>query len=97
MAEINKLSVGEALDKLRGTETPRSKMTRLDEEIGALDQETQRLRMTRRRVERDQRAGATRPDGQKANTGRSTTLIISGTLIGIVVVILVLAWSGGLF
>jgi len=54
MAEINKLSAGQALDKLRGADAPRSKMTRLDEEIRALDQETQRLRMTRRRLERNQ-------------------------------------------
>jgi len=97
MAEINKLSVGQALDKLRGTDAPRSKMTRLDEEIGALDQETQRLRMTRRRLERDQRSGSTRSDGQEVNTGRVTKLIISGITIGIVIVILVLAQNGGLF
>jgi len=97
MAEINKLSAGQALDKLRGTDAPRSRMTRLDEEIGALDEETQRLRMTRRRLERDQRAGSTRSDGQQANTNRVTKLIISGITIGIVIVILILAWNGGLF
>ena len=97
MAEINKLSAGQALDKLRGADAPRSKMTRLDEEIRALDQETQRLRMTRRRLERNQRAGLTRPDGQEANTGRVTKLIISGAMIGVVVVTLVLAWNGWLF
>jgi hypothetical protein len=97
MAEINKLSVGQALDKLREADAPRSKMTRLDEEIGALDQETQRLRMTRRRLERDQRAGSTRPDCQEANIGRVTRLIISGITIGIVIVILILAWNGGRF
>jgi len=97
MAEIIKLSAGQALDKLRGADAPRSKMTRLDEEIRALDQETQRLRMTRRRLERNQRAGLTRPDGQEANTGRVTKLIISGAMIGIVVVTLVLAWNGWLF
>jgi len=97
MAEINKLSVGQALDKLREADAPRSNMTRLDEEIGALDQETQRLRMARRRLERDQRAGSTRSDGQEANTGRVTRLIISGITIGIVIVILTLAWNRGLF
>jgi hypothetical protein len=30
MAEISKLSVGQALDKLRGTDAPSSKMTQLD-------------------------------------------------------------------
>jgi hypothetical protein len=98
MAEINKLSVGQALDKLRDTDAPRSNMTRLDEEISALDQETQRLRMARRRLERDQRSSSTKPNGQQANTGRPTKLIVSGIVtIGMVVVILVLAWNGRLF
>ena len=96
MAEITKLSVGRALDKLRGTDAPRSRMTRLDEEIGALDEETQRLRMTRRRLERDQRAGSTGPDAQKANARHVTKLKISGIIIGIVIVIAILAWMWGL-
>lgn len=54
MAEINKLSVGEALDKLRSSGTKISKITRLDQEIDAIDKETQRLRAERRRLERDQ-------------------------------------------
>ena len=47
MADTSKLSVGKALEKLRGTDEPKSKMTRLDEEIDALDAETQRLRTMR--------------------------------------------------
>ncbi len=31
MAEISKLSVGQALDKLRNAEMPKSKITRLDD------------------------------------------------------------------
>jgi hypothetical protein len=42
MADTTKLSVGKALEKLRGTDV-KSKMTRLDEKIDALDEETQRL------------------------------------------------------
>ena len=57
MAETTKLSVGQALEKLRGTDSPKNKVTRLDEKIDALDEETQRLRAARRRLERDQRAG----------------------------------------
>jgi hypothetical protein len=34
--------------KLRGTDEPKSKMTRLDEKIDALDEETRRLRAMRR-------------------------------------------------
>ncbi len=55
MAEIGKLSVGKALEKLRGTEEANSKMVRLDEEINALDETTRRLRALRLRVERDQK------------------------------------------
>ena len=48
MAETTKLSVGQALDKLRGTETSKTKMTRVDEKIDALDKEAQRLKAMRR-------------------------------------------------
>ncbi len=61
MAEINKLSVGQVLDKLRSTGTKTTKITRLEEEIDAIDKETQRLRAERRRIERDQ-AGPTKRD-----------------------------------
>ena len=43
MAEINKLSVGEALDKLRRTDV-QSKQTRLHEKMDALDEEIQRMK-----------------------------------------------------
>ena len=59
MAETTKLSVGQALEKLRGADAPQAKMTRLDDKIHALDEETQRLRAMRRRLERVQRAGST--------------------------------------
>ena len=59
MAEITKLSVGQALDKLRGTDAPASKMARLDKKIEALNEETPRLKATRLRAKRDQRAGST--------------------------------------
>ena len=58
MGGTSKLSVGKTLEKLLGTDTPKTKMTRLDEKIGALEEETRRLRAARRRLERDQRAGA---------------------------------------
>ena len=48
MADTTKLSVGKALEKLRGTDEPKYKMTRLDEKIDALDEETRRLRAMRR-------------------------------------------------
>ena len=53
MAEINKLSVGKVLDKLRSTDVPKSKITRLEERNSSqLDQEIQRSRAARRRLER---------------------------------------------
>ena len=48
MAETTKLSVNQALDKLRGADGPKSKLPRLDEKIDDLDKETQRLRAMRR-------------------------------------------------
>jgi hypothetical protein len=58
MAETTKLSVGQALEKLRGTDMPKTKMACLDEKIEALDEETRRMKAVRRRLERDQQAGA---------------------------------------
>jgi hypothetical protein len=48
MAETTKLSVGQAIDKLRGKDTPKAKLTRLDEKIDDLDKEAQRLKAMRR-------------------------------------------------
>jgi len=49
MAETPKLSVEKALNKLR-TDTPKSRDTRLTEEINALEEETRRLRAQRLRL-----------------------------------------------
>ena len=58
MAEINKLSVGTLLDKLRGKkDEPKSKVTRLDDKIDTIDEEMQRLRAMRRRLDGDNSAG----------------------------------------
>jgi hypothetical protein len=62
MAETTKLSVGQALEKLRGKDAPKAKIAQLDEKIDELDKETQRLRAARRRLERDQRSGSTKTD-----------------------------------
>ena len=94
MAETTKLSVDQALEKLRGTDAPKAKMARLDEKIDTLDEETQRLRAMRRRLEREQRAGSTGRDAQEANARRVTKLKI--LVIGIVIVIPILAWKWGL-
>ena len=96
MADITKLSVGQALEKLSGTDAPKAKMARLDEKIDTLDQETQRLRAMRHRIERDQRAGPTERLAQETNVRRVTKLKILGITIGIVIVIPILAWMWGL-
>jgi hypothetical protein len=63
MAETTKLSVGQALDKLRGSEPRKTKLTQLDEKIDALDKEGRRLRAERSRIERDQqKAGLTKKE-----------------------------------
>jgi len=48
MADTTKLSVSKALEKLRGTEDPKSKMTRLNHKNDDLDKELQRLKAMRR-------------------------------------------------
>ena len=53
----NKLDVGKALEKLRGSDEPKSRMTILDEKNKALDEEIRRLRAERLRLER----GDTKP------------------------------------
>ena len=82
VAETTKLSVGQALEKLRGTEAPKAKMARQDEKIQALDEETQRLRAMRRRLERDQRPGSPPCDTQEMNVKRATKVKISGSSSG---------------
>ena len=96
VAETTKLSVGQALEKLRGNDAPKAKMARLDEKIETLDEETQRLRAMRHRLERDQRAGSTGRVAQETNVRRVTKLEISGIIIGLIIVISILAWTWGL-
>ena len=55
MAEINKLSVEKALEKIRGNDAAKSKDAQRDEEIGALDDEIKRMRAQRLRLERTPR------------------------------------------
>jgi anti-sigma-K factor RskA len=55
VAEINKLSVGGAIDKLRRADV-QSSQVRLDEKMDALDEDIRRMRATRRRLENDQQA-----------------------------------------
>jgi hypothetical protein len=55
MAETTKLSVEKALEKLRSSDSPKSKNARLDEKIDALDEEIKRMRARRLRLEQHQR------------------------------------------
>ena len=52
MAETTKLSVEKALEKLRGSDPPKSKNAQHDEKIGAFDEEIKRMRAQRLRLER---------------------------------------------
>jgi hypothetical protein len=56
MAEINKLSVEKALEKLRASDSPKSKNARLDEKDAQLHEEIKRVREQRLRLERHQRS-----------------------------------------
>ena len=50
MAEINKLSVGKVLDKLRSNDAPKTtKAMQLDEKIKTVDEELARMRAAVRR------------------------------------------------
>ena len=60
MAETTKLSVEKALQKLRGSDPPKSKNARLDEKIGTLDEEIKRMRAQRLRLDRHQRRSTER-------------------------------------
>ena len=55
MAEISKLSVEKALEKLRSSDPPKSKNARVDEKIDALDEEIKRMKAERLRLEQHQR------------------------------------------
>ncbi len=50
MAEIDKLSVGKVLDKLRRSDPPKDRLAAADEKIEAARAELQRLRSQRRRL-----------------------------------------------
>ena len=55
MAETTKLAAEKALGKLRGGDAPKSKNERFKENTDALDQEIERMRAQRLRLERHQR------------------------------------------
>jgi hypothetical protein len=55
MAETTKLSVEKALKKLRANDARKSKSTRRDEEMDALDEEITRMRAQRLRLDRHPR------------------------------------------
>jgi hypothetical protein len=60
MAEINKLSVGKVLDKLRRNDAPQKSMSeQLDAKAEKIDEEIQRLRAATRRLKSGPRTGTT--------------------------------------
>ncbi|MGB7702779.1 MAG: hypothetical protein WBL91_14280, partial [Pseudolabrys sp.] len=98
MAEINKLSVGQALDKLRRPDG-QSKQTRLDEKMDALDEDMQRMRAMRRRIERDQRAAemtASDAQGMNARPGnkkRPLPILAILAVVGAVLLVLIILYA----
>ena len=63
MAEINKLSVGKVLDKLRRNDAPQKSMIeQLDAKAEKMHEEIQRLRAATRRLKSGPRAGTTGRD-----------------------------------
>ena len=60
MAETTKLSVEKALEKLRGSNEPKSTSARLDEKIDRLDEDIKRMRAQRLQLERHQRRSTKR-------------------------------------
>jgi len=55
MADTTKLSVEKALNKIRSSDEQKSRNERIDDEIDALQKETERMRAQRLRLERHQR------------------------------------------
>ena len=95
MAEINKLSVGQALDKLRRPDV-QSKQTRFDEKTNALDEDIQRMRATRRRLERDQRAAETTASdarGMNARPGNKNLILAVLAVVGTVLLVLAILYA----
>jgi hypothetical protein len=55
MADTKKLSVEKVLNKIRGDEASKTRSERRDQEMDVLDEEIQRMRAQRLRLERRQR------------------------------------------
>jgi hypothetical protein len=90
MAEITKLSVNQALNKLRGTDVSQSRAAREDE---ALYEEMERLRAMKRRLQPNKPATLTSDDPQEANTARIPKRIMVGISLAVVLGISILAWG----
>ncbi len=85
MAEINKLSVGQALDKLRGN-MPESKRARLDKTMDALEEDIQRMRTARFRLERDQQAAESKVRNAQQPNNKKGPLSIPRWLVVLAVI-----------
>lgn len=92
MAEITKLSVGQALDKLRGTESLRSNRSQIDEKINALDEEISHVRAMRHRVERGQQAVSNPVGAQDTNSKPNTRHTLAYVALATAIALLALAW-----
>ena len=73
MAEIHKLSVEKTLNKIRGDDAKQSKGAAFDDKNDALDEEIERMRAQRQRLERHQgkhQEGPAAPTSPPRNTFR---------------------------
>ena len=93
MAETTRLSVGQAIDKLRGTEAPQSKLAHLNEKIEEANEETRRLKATRLSLERSQQTAAAGRDAHEAGKGHIAKLGISSIIVLVVIVIAISVWA----
>jgi hypothetical protein len=98
MAETTKLSVGKVLDKLRSSdEAPKSKRALFDEKIEAIDEETQRMRAMRRRLEHASRPDSTPSPSRSQGAGINRAALIIVTGLAAVAVAIVLTGLAGIW
>ena len=93
MAEINKLSVGKALDKLRRPDV-QSKQTRLDEKMDALDEDIRRMRATRLRLPAETTASdAQGMNARSGNKKRPFPKLAILAVVGAVLLVLIIVYA----
>jgi hypothetical protein len=96
----NKLDVGKALEKLRGSGESKSPMTTLDEKTKELDEEIRRLRAERLRLERDnpgpaKRNGEINSSGEALHRSPDSRRLVAGLAVFGASIVALLIWLIG--